>query len=249
MSWDDAGGIVWHTGDVDPRWLGETMRAEGFGWVAVYLGGPTDPTTPDPSWLERFRAASGLPVGAWSVLGDDPGADAARAVQLIGANGFSFYIADAEQDYGYTDGTTHSSAQYARSRLFVDAFRAAEPNLPAAVSSYCRPDLHDLDWAAWARGGFDFLPQAYTNDLGANGAPAVCLRAAARWFAKSRVHPTVASYAGMYGFVPPARSVADLRAAGTTGFSIYPAEVNMSAQDWQVYGTAITALRIARRPG
>jgi hypothetical protein len=37
-----------------------------------------------------------------------------------------------------------------------------------------------------------------------------------------------------------------LAVAGTTGFSIYPAEVGMSAQDWQAYGRAITGLHIAR---
>jgi hypothetical protein len=40
-------------------------------------------------------------------------------------------------------------------------------------------------------------------------------------------------------------SVADLQAAGTTGFSIFPAEVGVSEQDWQAYGTGIARLGIA----
>lgn len=246
MSWRSAGGIVWHLGDVDPTWLGQQMRDAGFGWVAVFLGASDTATPPDPGWIARFRAASGLPVGGWSVLGDDPATDAAAAVQLIRQDGLSFYIADAEEPYGYTDGTTQSDERLARSHEFVAAFRAAEPSLPAAVSSYCRPDEHDLDWAAWARGGFAFLPQAYVNDFGSNVDPATCVSAAARFFPRSRVHPTVGSYQGRRGFLAPQDFVRLLASAHTTGFSIYPAEVGMSAEDWQAYGRAIADLHIAR---
>ncbi len=247
MSWEHAGGIVWHPGDVDPTWLGQQMRAAGFGWVAVFLGENDAASPPDPGWIERFRLASGLPVGGWSVLGDEPATDASQAVQLIQQDGLSFYIADAEEPYGYTDGTTESPVRLARSRQFVSAFRAAEPDLPAAVSSYCRPDQHDLDWKAWADGGFDFLPQAYVNDFGPAADPAACTAAAAAYFPRSKVHPTVGTYHGVtLGFVPPQQYAQLLAAARTTGFSIYLAEVGMSAEDWQAYGRAIADLHIAR---
>jgi hypothetical protein len=246
MSWQHAGAIVWHLEDVDPGWLGRQMRAAGFGWLAVFLGENDGVTPPDPGWISRFQLASGLPVGGWSVLGDNPAQDAGDAVQLIRRDALAFYIADAEAPYGYTDGTTRSVARLRRSQAFVTAFRAAEPTLPAAVSSYCRPDQHDLDWGAWARGGFAFLPQAYVNDFGAAAAPAACASAAAPYFPRSQVHPTVGSYQGVHGFVPPAELAHLLAVAGTTGFSIYPAEVGMSAQDWQAYGRAITGLHIAR---
>jgi hypothetical protein len=248
MSWQDAGGMVVHPADVDPTWLGQTMRAAGFGWIALFLGGPGKPAPPDPSWIARFRAASGLPVGGWSALGPDPAADAAAALQLIKQDGLDFYIADAELVYGYTVGRSTSGSRYERSRVFVDAFRAAEPKLPAAVSSYCSPDQHDIDWSTWANAGFDFLPQAYVNDLGMRLAPAACVLGAAHWFPKSRVHPTVGSYAGMRGILSPQRYAALLHAAGTVGFSVYPAEVGMSAEYWQAYGAAITSLGIAKRP-
>jgi hypothetical protein len=246
MSWEHAGGLVVHAGDIDPAWLGQQMREAGFGWVAVYLGGPGDPPQADPSWIARFRAASGLPVGGWSVLGDDPAHDAAAAAAAIAQNDLAFYIADAEAPYGYTYGATVSGVRFGRSRAFVAAFRKAEPSLPAGVSSYCRPDQHDLDWSAWAAGGFVFLPQAYVTDLGANGDPATCATAAAKWFPKSQVHPTVASYAGARGLVAPARYAQLLVQAGTTGFSVYPAEVGMSDRDWQTYGRAIAASHIAQ---
>lgn len=249
MSWRAAGGMIWHASDIDPTWLGQQMRTAGFGWVAVYLGGPADPPTADAGWIERFRTASGLPVGGWSVLGDDPAHDAAAALALIRQYGLAFYIADAEEPYGFTDMSGTSAARLARSRQFVQAFRDAEPTLPAAVSSYCRPDQHDLDWSAWVRGGFAFLPEAYVNALGAQVAPAACVQGAARWFPKSEVHPTVGSYQGAHGFVSPERYAALLHAAGTTGFSIYPAEVGLSDRDWQAYGTAIASLHLAQRPG
>ncbi len=57
-----------------------------------------------------------------------------------------------------------------RSQRFVGAFCALRPApFAAGVSSSCRPDRHDIDWAAWRGGGFAFLPQAYVNDIGAEG--------------------------------------------------------------------------------
>lgn len=237
MSWQSAGGLVVHTDSIDPAQLGQEMRDAGFGWLALDLAHF------DLDWVNRFRAASGLPVGGWSVLGEDAAADAQTAVQAVRHDGLSFFIADAESPYGYTQRTTLNSAAYARSRQFVDAFRAAEPALPAAVSSYCRPDEHDLDWSTWADAGFDFLPQAYVNDFGPNADPAACVSAATKWFLPSRVHPTVASYHGvLHGFISPAEWIPLLRAAHTTGFSVYPAEVNMSPQDWQAYAAALPEL-------
>ena len=240
MSWQNAGAFVVHPGSVDPAQLGQQMRAAGFGWVAVDLA------SLDPGWIARFRLASGLPVGGWSVLGTSPQSDANRAAQLVRQNSLAFYIADAELPYGYTIGATKSSATFARSRQFVAAFRAAEPTLPAAVSSYCRADRHDIDWAAWANAGFDFLPQAYANDFGAAAFPRLCTNAAAQWFPRSRVHPTIGSYSGDKGIVPPDTWIDLLRAAHTTGFSIYPAEAGMSPENWQAYG-AVTG-ELAAKP-
>jgi|SRR5579862_1139210 len=247
MSWDNGGGIVWHPDDVDPSWLGQQMRSAGFGWLAVYLGENDSTNPPDTNWIARFRAASGLPVGGWSVLGVDPAKDATDAAQLIRQDGLAFYIADAELPYGYTVNSKHSTTRFARSRIFVSTFRRLEPELPSGISSYCRPDQHDLDWGAWARAGFVFLPQAYVNDFGAAAAPAACTSGAASFFPKSQVHPTVGSYSGVLGFVDPRRYAQLLSQAGTTGFSIYPAEVGMSVQNWQAYGQAIATMQIANR--
>lgn len=203
-------------------------------------------SAPSPGWIAQFRAASGLPVGGWSVLRDQPQAEAQLAAGLVSQDGLDFYIADAEQEYAYTNGAEQSGQRFDRSAEFVAAFRAAEPSLPVGLSSYCRPDRHDLDWAAWATAGFVFLPQAYVGDLGPDGAPAVCVRAAAQFFPPSRVHPTLALFGGPLGSPSPADYGRMLVEAGTTGFSLYPAET--AGSQWQAYGEQIRGLRIARVP-
>lgn len=248
FSWDGAGVILWHPTQVDPEQLGTTLRASGFDWIAVYLGGPGDPATPDAGWLYRVKLTSGLPVGGWSVLGDDPAADATLAADAVQQYNLAFYIADAEAPLGFTQGIDRSDSRYARSHAFADAFRVTEPSLPAAVSSYCRPDEHDLDWGSWASAGFVFLPQAYVNDFGSKVSPAACVFGAAKWFAPANVHPTIGSYAGARGIVSATTWVHLLAQAHTTGFSIYPAEVGMTAESWQTYANAITTLGIANKP-
>lgn len=224
FSWQHAGGLVVHADAIDPVVLAQAMRGAGFGWVAVLLADGRSQVTLPPTWIQRFRAASDLPVGGWTVLRDDPVADARLAAQLVAQDGLDFYVADAEQEYAYTNGADRSSVRFARSRQFVTAFRAAEPNLPAALSSYCRADRADLDWAAWAGAGFDFLPQAYPQQLGPNGEPDVCVRAAAGFFPRARVHPTLGVQPGTYPTPAPQDYGTLLARAGTVGFSVYPAE-------------------------
>jgi hypothetical protein len=243
MSWERAGGLVWHASEIDPTVLGQEMRGAGFGWVALFLADGLQQDVPPPSWIERFRAASGLPVGGWTVLRTDPVGEAQLAASLVDQDGLDFYVADAEEEYGYTDGSTQSSARYRRSQEFVRAFRAAEPALPAGLSSYCRPDEHDLDWSAWAKAGFVFLPQAYVSQLGAEGDPAVCVRAAARWFPPAAVHPTLGIFPGPSPLPDPGAYAQLLVPAGTVGFSLFPAE---NARDvYPDYGSAIEQLHVA----
>ena len=234
MSWSDAGAIIVDVTAANPEWLGRMMRSSGFGWVALPLGGPGTLASPPAGWAERFRAASGLPVGGWSVLGDDPAQDATDAAQLIQSNGLEFYIADAEAPYnGHAD----------RSQAFVRTFRALEPTLPAGLSSFCH--ANGVGLAAWAKAGFAFLPQAYVNDFGAAVAPDACVRAAAPFFARARVHPTVACYQGQEGYVTPGQFAQLLAQAQTTGFSVYPAETLSNPDDWKTYAAAIASQGIA----
>ena len=234
MSWNNAGAFVVNTHDVDPTWLGLQMRTAGFGWVAIFLGSTGRAYPIDPGWVARFTQTSGLPVGGWSYLAGYPHSDAGFAATQLKKNGLSFYIADAEAEYVGKPGA---------SQKFVTAFRKREPTITAGLSSLC--DAQGIGLRPWAPAGFAFLPQAYVNDFGAAVSPAACVRAAAAYFAASAVHPTVGSYHGMLGYVPVQQWVRLLAKAATVGFSVYTAETEMTADDWQAYGLAIRTMHIA----
>jgi hypothetical protein len=246
MSWQAAGALVWHETDVEPALLGAALRDNGFGWVAVFLheGAVEDPVEAD--WVRRFRVASGLPVGGWGVLRDSPGAEAELADALVRRYGLDFYIANAEADYEYSGPEGPDAGRYGRSRAFVAAFRARQPRLPAGLSSYCRADRHDLEWAAWRDAGFVFLPQAYVNDFGAEAAPAACARGAGRFFPGHAVHPTIGMHPGQLTSLTGSAYAPLLDEAGTTGFSVYLAETRMTPEEWRALGAAIVSLGIAR---
>ena len=236
MSWNNAGAFVVNTHDVDPTWLGQQMRSAGFGWVAIYLGSTGRAYSIDPGWAARFTQASGLPVGGWSYLAGYPHSDAGFAATQLKKNGLSFYIADAEAEYMGKPGA---------SQKFVTAFRKREPTIPAGLSSLC--EAQGIGLRPWAPAGFAFLPQAYVNDFGVSVSPAACVRAAAKYFAVSAVHPTVGSYRGVLGFLSVQQWARLLAQAGTVGFSVYTAETEMTADDWRAYGAAIRTMHIAAR--
>ncbi len=244
LAWRSAGAFVWHTDGLDPTHLGQEMRANGFGWVAVRVQDGRTADKVDPNWIAQFRLASGLPVGGWGVLREQPAAEAKLAGAQIGKLGLDFYIADAELEYEYSNQGGQSPARLARSGAFVSAFRALEPRLPAAVSSYCRADRHDIDWAAWRGAGFSFMPQAYVDQFGGAAAPGACVAGAAGFFAPGDVHPTVGTYPSVHGLPSAAAYAQMLKAAGTVGFSLYLAETTTDAA-WQAYGDAIASLGIA----
>jgi hypothetical protein len=246
MSWRAAGAFVWHETDVDPLFLASQLVDNGFGWVVVFLhdGLHEDPIEAD--WVQRFRTASGLPVGGWGVLRAAPRREAELADRLVREYGLDFYVANAEAEYEYSGPSGPDGRRYERSRRFTAAFRALQPSLPTGLSTYCRADLHDLDWAAWRDSGFVLLPQAYVNDFGAEASPAACVRGARPFFAPHRVHPTIGMHPGQASS-PAASSYGPLlREAGTTGFSVYLAETRMPPEEWQALGAAIATLRLAR---
>ena len=245
LSWRSAGGLIVHTDQLDPTLAGELARANGFGWVAVQIADGETQTPLVANWISRFRAASGLPVGGWSVLRGNPDAEARLAATLLVQNQLDFYIADAEQEYGLTNGVQQSVAHAHRSSEFITAFRALEPAMPAALSSFCRADEHDVDWGAWSAAGFAFLPQAYVDQLGPDGTPAECVTAAERWFPPSSIHPALGIFTGPYPTPAPTDYAALLAEAGTTGFSLFPFE-NADSATLAAYGNAIRTATIAQ---
>lgn len=245
MSWAEAGAFVWHETDVSPEALGQELRANGFGWVAVFVqdGATEDPVEND--WIARFRAASGLSVGGWGALRTEPVREAQLASSLVSRDGLDFYVADAESDYVYSGSDGASDERFRRSRSFVSEFRRLQPSLPAAVSSYCRPDQHDLDWGAWSAAGFAFLPQAYVNDFGSAASPESCVDGAKAYFPAASVHPTIGMYPGLARSLRAAAYARLLGRAGTVGFSVYLAETRMTPDDWRALGEAMRARGIA----
>ncbi len=248
FAWTSAGALVWHENDVDPALLAGSLNAAGFGWVAVFLhdGLGEDPVEAD--WVYRFRLASGLPVGGWGVLRTAPEEEAMLAHMLLARYHLDFYVANPEVEYEFSGPGGPDPARSGRSQRFVERFRALRPTLAAGVSSYCSPDRHDIDWLSWRRAGFAFLPQAYANDLGPEGAPATCVRSAAGFFPAETIHPTVGMHPGALESLDAAAYVAMLADAGSVGFSVYLAETRMTEAEWQVFGTGIAARGIARAP-
>jgi hypothetical protein len=230
-----AGAFVWHEQDLDPTTFATTLRSSGFDWAAVFLHDGVTADAVDPSWLERYRTAGGPPLGGWGVLRDQPEAEAALAHQALAAGSLAFYVANAESEYKFSGPDGYSADRHARSRRFLAAFRSLAPDLPAALSSFCHADRHDLDWPAWREAGFHFFPQAYVNEFGADAYPRACLRAARAFFPPELVHPTVGTYPSRV-HVTPARYATLLERARTDGFSVYLAEVEMPAEAWATLG-------------
>jgi hypothetical protein len=250
FSWTSAGAFVWHETDVEPTLLGRILREAGFGWVAVRLHDGTEEDPVEADWVYRFRLASGLPVGGWGVLRIDPEAEAGLASELVARYGLDFYIGNPEVEYEFSGAEGPSDERSGRSARFVTAFRSLRPSpFPLGVSSYCRPDHHDIDWAAWRRGGAAFLPQAYVNDIGAEGSPPACVAGSRAVFAPGDVHPTIGMHVGRLGTVDVATYVDLLVQAGTVGFSVYLAETTMTETEWRAFGAAIDQRGIATRAG
>lgn len=246
FSWSSAGAFVWHETDLEPTLLGRVLREAGFGWVAVRLHDGLDEDPVEADWVYRFRLASGLPVGGWGVLRTDPEGEAALASSLVERYGLDFYIANPEVEYEFSGADGPSAERSGRSARFVQAFRTLRPApFPAGLSSYCRPNRHDIDWAAWRQAGFAFLPEAYVNDIGADGAPASCVEGARGVFPRAEIHPTIGMHVGRRASLDVGTYVELLAQAGTLGFSVYLAETRMTDADWQALGAAITARGIA----
>jgi hypothetical protein len=249
ISWAGAGAFVWHENDVAPESLGLQLHANGFSWVAVLIHDGVDVDPIEADWVRRFRESSGLPVGGWGVLRTQPEQEAELADRLLEDYSLDFYIANPEAEYKYSSDDGPSAERYGRSQRFVDSFRQFRPETPAAISSYCRADTQDIDWEAWNRAGFVFMPQAYVNDLGDAASPASCAEGAADFFPTHAVHPTVGVYPGQEGDPSPGRYAELLHEAGTVGFSVYLAETRMHVEEWRTFGEAIVELAIARRTG
>jgi hypothetical protein len=244
--WKEAGVWVWKPAAFSPGDLGAAAKAGSFKWITVQVHDgvvvQSDAESAFASgWIDAMRSL-GFKVGGWGPLRTSPEDEAKVASDLVAKWKLDFYVADAEAEYKYTapDGS-FSPEEFGRSARFVKAFRALQPTLPAAVSSYGRADLADLDWKAWRTGGFVYMPQAYWNeDLIYQ--PSACMDAAVKLgWARSTVFPTIGIWGGgARKYVSADEYVADLEKASVVGFSVYLGE-SMPFGEWAELGKGISA--------
>jgi hypothetical protein len=145
----------------------------GFSWVACQCFDDTTliEQTQMPTWRDAILSRD-MHFGVWGVHHTDPSGDASRADSQVKLWGAEFYIANAEADYKVDSGGVRG-----RAATFCTAFRAAQPDLPAAFCSYgaisndndylglvTDANAGQMDWKAWFDAGFHTLPQAYASD-------------------------------------------------------------------------------------
>ena len=216
----------------------------GFGWVAVYLhdGRRRIRSRPTGCGASVSRAACRSGAGACCVR--SPGARPSSRTLSCVATGSTSTSPTRRPSTGTRGPSGPDGVRYRRSQRFVGAFRALQPSLAAGLSSYCRADMHDLDWGAWRAAGFVFLPQAYVNDLGPDATPAVCARgrpaASSRSTRCTRRSACIRGRAALSGPRPTRRCSTG---RDTTGFSVYLAETRMTPEEWQSLGSAIAPAR------
>ena len=208
-----------------PFTLAETLQRDHFSWVAFHgHNGSWKSYGINPQWIAVMRA-HGLKVGLWGWEDDSPWLAAQLAAFEARVSGADFYIADAEWDYL----RARHTGNWQHSKIFATTFRQYEPTLPAALTTFGaaeQPWVLPLDFASWRDNGFDFLPQAYYNQFPKVDRPDLTVAHAKRaGWPVARVHPVI----GVYRDYPAAKYVPLLRAAGTTGYSVFLGDQATSA--------------------
>jgi hypothetical protein len=200
-----------------PWALASELQAAHFSWVALHVDDAPTFEWNDAMWVDTFRAA-GLEVGVWGAEGPSIVTDAAVADLAIRSLGADFYIANAERLFERTKG-----GQWSRSAAFVRAFRGLQPTLPAALATYGAakaPWVLPIDYAAWRRGGFELLPEAYYNQYRGYRPDLTVAHALRAGWSIEQVHPVI----GVYHHYPASNYVPLLQQAGTRGFSVFLAD-------------------------
>jgi LysM repeat protein len=126
-----------------------------------------DPSTNAISGPARVEAVasffenSGVPFHAWAVVtGDDPGAEAAMASDVLSAGARSIFL-DLEPHDGFWTGSDEDAA------LFGETLRAAQPSAWLSTSVDARPwTLDDIPLDTFASFTDEIAPQAYWQMFG-----------------------------------------------------------------------------------
>jgi hypothetical protein len=212
------------------------LEAAHFTWIAMHIDDVGTLDWTDPTWIPTMRA-HGIKVGIWGVEGLDPIAGAAVADFALQLYGLDFYVADAEAPY---EGKRRSTG-WERSSMFVRAFRAMQPTIPAALvtlGAAKAPYVLPIDFAAWRHGGFDLLPEAYYNQYKGYRPDLTVAHAQRAGWPLTAVHPVI----GVYHDYPAANYVPLLQNLGTQGFAVFLGDQMTPADYLALSGIAAATL-------
>lgn len=144
-----------------------------------------------------------------------PAAEARAMVRAIDIAEADFAIVNAERQYEQSDRPD--------SKAFVREYRRLKPEFTSYFSSFGRPGFHpSLDWAAWASGDFDGMPQAYENLNAQELKPAQCVNDWARFFPRQGLRPTLGCFTERgRPHLPIARLVQSVREVPGLRFNVF----------------------------
>jgi hypothetical protein len=176
----------------DPNAVAERAQRHGVKWLtAQAIEGET---VLDRDWLRGMRSATrerNMRLAVHGFIGrphPKPAAEAKALAKAIDLADADFAIVNAEIQYEQSTGPV--------SQQFVDAYRGLKPEFPTYFSSFGRPKFHpSLNWAAWARGRFRGMPQAYENLNAEQLKPSQCVKDWARFYERNDLRPTLGCFA------------------------------------------------------
>jgi hypothetical protein len=203
----------------DPKAVLRRAKRHGHRWVTAQA--ISRDRLLDVQWLRAMRRAAtehDLRLAVHGYVGQPtprPRVEAALMAEAIDVAGADFAIVNAEIEY--------ERSPTPDSRTFVRAYRRLKPRFPSYFSSFGRPSFHaDLDWQAWADGGFRGMPQAYENLNAAELTPAKCVRDYARFFVRDRIQVTLGCFSEAgHGHLSLARLLQSVRDVPGLPFNVY----------------------------
>ena len=234
VDFSGRGVWVWEADHHDPSQLIAMLKTHRFHYMAVKAHDGMDEFEENERLLPAYAQHAtehGVAFGLWGYLrAVDPSGEAVLAARLVRQYGATFYLADAEKEYEIATGPV--------SREFAQTFRAREPELKAALSSFGRVDLHPgIDWQAWRSHDFEFQPQAYFCENPQALSPKACIHAAARYWPTGAIRPTIGAYQGESGHPSGQELAASLAHLPTHGFSVWSTET-ATEEDYEALSTA-----------
>lgn len=203
----------------DPQTVPTRAQQHGIRWLtAQAIEGET---VLDREWLRGMRRATrerNMRLAVHGFIGrprPKPVAEAKALAKAIDLAEADFAIVNAEIQYEQATGPV--------SKRFVDAYRDLKPEFPTYFSSFGRPQFHSsLNWAAWARGGFRGMPQAYENLNAEQLKPTQCAKDWARFFERKDLRPTIGCFAERgHPHLPVPRLVQSVRDVPGLRFNIF----------------------------